>query len=458
MKVNRKIYQDQKDFFDKHLTKHSFYRIEKLKELRKVLLQKETAIKEALYIDLHKSNFESIASEFGLVMEELNLHIKKLASWSKPRNVRPSILNFPSTAKIYPEPYGTVMIISPWNYPFNLSMIPLIGAIAAGNTVLLKPSEYSPHTTQILDEIISEVFEPEYARVIQGVAKTAQTLLKYPWDYIFFTGSTPVGKAVYEAAAKNLTPVTLELGGKSPVIVDETADLKLAAKRIVWGKFLNAGQTCIAPDYILVQEKISDKLIEHLQQEIIQVYGENPKEAYFYPRIINQKNFKRLITSLQNQPVVFGGDHDETFLYISPTIVYNPDWTSDLMQYEIFGPILPVIPYKDETEMNEMLRKHPQPLAFYIFSNNKKLQQRLIQTHAFGGGVINDSIVHFINNRLPFGGVGASGIGKYHGKHSFDTFTHYKPVVKRATWLDIPIRYFPPSDLKEKLVRFLLVK
>jgi len=456
--VPNDIYLNQKDFFQSQLTKSIAFRIDKLKKLKKIILEKESDIKAALKKDLNKSSFETTASEVGVVMEELNLHIKKLKSWSRSKYVFPSLVNFPSIAKIYPEPYGNVLILSPWNYPFNLSMIPLIGAVSAGNTVVLKPSEYSPNTSQVTAEIISAVFDPKHVAVIQGDAKTAQNLLKNAWDYIFFTGSTPVGKSVYKAAAQNLTPVTLELGGKSPVVVDETAKLKLAARRIVWGKFLNAGQTCIAPDYLLVAESVAPKLMEYLQKEIIKSYGKYPKNTDYYPRIINRRNFTRLMNSLKNQTLVFGGQYDEKDLYISPTIVSNPDWESDLMQYEIFGPILPVITYKNITDAEKLLQKHPKPLAFYIFSQNKKLQKHLIQKFAFGGGVINDSIVHFINNRLPFGGIGPSGIGQYHGKYSFDTFTHYKPVVKRGTWLDVPIRYFPPTRLKEKLIRFFLMK
>jgi len=454
----QKIIEQQTEFFNTGQTKNPAYRKQKLKALKKSILAHEQDIIKALDQDFKKSAFETIASEIGVVIEELNLHIKKLKSWSKPKRVFPALINFPSSAKIYPEPYGKVLVISPWNYPFNLAMTPLIGAVSAGNTVVLKPSEYSKHTSQIIQKIIEEVFDLKHVAVIQGDANIARKLLEQKWQYIFFTGSTAVGKYVYRAATKHLTPVTLELGGKSPVIIDQTAKLKLAAKRIVWGKFINAGQTCIAPDYILIDETISKQFIDYIQDEITKTYGDNPQESLDFPRIINLQNFDRLKNALQNQPIIFGGKTDAKDLYISPTLLHNPSLESELMQYEIFGPILPIITYKTQTEMENILQKHPEPLAFYIFSTDKKQQKHLLKKYAFGGGVINDVVIHFINNRLPFGGVGASGLGAYHGKHSFNTFSHYKTVVKRGNWLDIPIRYAPATTFKEKMLRLFLMK
>jgi aldehyde dehydrogenase (NAD+) len=448
----------QTDFFNSGQTKDVNFRKQKLQALRKSILTHEKDIIEALHQDFKKSAFETIASEIGVVIDEINLHIKKIKSWHKSRRVMPALVNFPSSAKVYPEPYGKVLIISPWNYPFNLAMIPLIGAVSAGNTVVLKPSEYSSNTAKVIQTIINEVFDNKHVAVIQGDAQIARDLLAQKWQYIFFTGSTAVGKYVYQAAAKNLTPLTLELGGKSPVVIDQTAQLKLAAKRIVWGKFINAGQTCIAPDYILIDEKVHQEFINYLQAEIIKTYGEDAQKSADFPRIINQQNFNRLSSALKNQPVIFGGKTDASDLFIAPSLLLNPDLNSELMQYEIFGPILPIITYKTQAEMGKVLAQHPEPLAFYIFSTDKKQQQYLIKKYAFGGGVINDVVVHFVNNRLAFGGVGASGLGAYHGKHSFDTFSHHKSVVKRSNWLDIPFRYAPATAFKEKMLRFFLMK
>jgi aldehyde dehydrogenase (NAD+) len=448
----------QTDFFNSGQTKDVNFRKQKLQALRKSILAHEKDIIEALHQDFKKSAFETIASEIGVVIDEINLHIKKIKSWHKAHRVMPALVNFPSSAKVYPEPYGKVLIISPWNYPFNLAMIPLIGAVSAGNTVVLKPSEYSSNTAKVIQTIINEVFDNKHVAVIQGDAQIARDLLAQKWQYIFFTGSTAVGKYVYQAAAKNLTPLTLELGGKSPVVIDQTAQLKLAAKRIVWGKFINAGQTCIAPDYILIDEKVHQEFINYLQAEIIKTYGEDAQKSADFPRIINQQNFNRLSSALKNQPVIFGGKTDASDLFIAPSLLLNPDLNSELMQYEIFGPILPIITYKTQAEMGKVLAQHPEPLAFYIFSTDKKQQQYLIKKYAFGGGVINDVVVHFVNNRLAFGGVGASGLGAYHGKHSFDTFSHHKSVVKRSNWLDIPFRYAPATAFKEKMLRFFLMK
>jgi len=452
------ILQQQIDFFNSGQTKEITFRKEKLKALKGSIIAHEKDIIDALHNDFKKSAFETIASEIGVVIEEINLHIKKLKSWSQPKRVFPAFVNFPSTAKIYTEPYGKVLIISPWNYPFNLAMIPLIGSISAGNTAVIKPSEYASQTSAVIQTIIDEVFDKKHVAVIQGDANVARKLLEQKWQYIFFTGSTAVGEYVYQAAAKHLTPVTLELGGKSPVIIDKTAKLKLAAKRIVWGKFINAGQTCIAPDYILIDEAVSKAFIKHLQEEISNTYGTDIQNSPDFPRIINRQNWSRLNNALQNQSIIFGGKTDANDLYISPTLLLNPSLDSELMQYEIFGPVLPIITYKTQDQMESVLQQHPEPLAFYIFSTDKKQQKYLLNKYTFGGGVINDVVIHFINNKLPFGGVGASGLGAYHGKHSFDTFSHHKSVVKRGNWIDIPIRYAPATAFKEKMLRWFLMK
>lgn len=360
----------------------------------------------------------------------------------KTKRKTAALVNYPSRDYIIPEPYGTVLIISPWNYPFQLAMSPLIAAVAAGNTVVLKPSELTPNTSSIIQRIINSVFKPTHVIVIEGDAEVAQELLSQVWDYIFFTGSPQVGKLVYKAAASNLTPVTLELGGKNPCIVDQTAELKVAAKRIVWGKFVNAGQTCIAPDYLLVDNTIATSFIELLKHEITEAYGSNGTFSNDMPAIISQKHFERLTSYLKQGSIIHGGKTLPEQLRIEPTLVFA-DMEDAIMQGEIFGPILPIILYKKRDEIDSILGRYGKPLAWYHFTSDFKWNKELIGKFSFGGGVINDVMIHFGNKRLPFGGVGNSGIGAYHGKLSFDTFTHYKPIVRRATWIDIPLKYAP---------------
>ena len=367
----------------------------------------------------------------------------------------PVLLNFPSGDKIYNEPYGTVLIISPWNYPFQLALSPLIGAVAAGNTVVLKPSELTPHTGKVIFEIISSVFDKNHVCVVEGDASVAEKLLQECWDYIFFTGSVAIGKIVAKAAADNLTPVTLELGGKNPCIIDKTANIKLAAKRIVWGKFINGGQTCIAPDYILIHYSVKDDFIVHLKNEITHAYGNNPFQSNDYPRIINQRNFNRLKKMIINEKLLMGGETDEQGLYISPTLIDNPGLDSEVMKGEIFGPILPILDFTDETEIEKIILTYEKPLALYVFSDNRSFVRRMIEKYSFGGGTINDTTVHFADHHLPFGGVGHSGIGAYHGRYSFDTFSHKKGITRRYNWLDIPVRYAPYNG-KLKLLKFFM--
>ena len=419
------------------------YRKKSLIKLLNVIVIHEDAIIKALYDDFKKPAFESVLTETNYILSELKSTIKNIHSWSKPRMILPSILNFPSTDYLYKEPYGKVLIIAPWNYPFQLALSPLIAAVAAGNQVVLKPSELTPNTSKIIHKIISSSFDENHVKVREGGVELAQDLLAQRWDSIFFTGSVAVGKVVAKAAAENLTPVTLELGGKSPCIVDETANLKLTAKRIVWGKFLNAGQTCIAPDYLLVSEKVKSKFVELLKAEIIQAYGENPEQSEDFARIINAKNWTRLTAMLENQSIIAGGKSKTEDCYIAPTLLDNPKLDSLVMKEEIFGPILPILSYQNEIELHQIISKYEKPLSLYIFSDNKVFAKKIIRNYSFGGGCINDTIVHFSNKRLPFGGVGHSGIGAYHGKRSFDVFTHHKAIVKKANWLDIPLRYAP---------------
>ena len=449
------LYQKQKVFFDSQITLPNAFRIKKLKALQKELGKREKDIYKALKNDLSKSGFESMASETVLVEKEIAKMIKMLPLWNRPQRAKSSLINFPSKDYIVPEPYGKTLIISPWNYPFQLSVTPLIGAVAAGNTVVLKPSEFAPHTASIIHSIIETVFDEEHVAVVEGDASTATTLLKKQWDYIMFTGSTVVGKIVAKAAAEYLTPTTLELGGKSPCIVDETAPVSITAKRLVWGKFLNCGQTCIAPDYLLVHENIKDKLIQEIILYIEKSFGKNQQDSTDYGRIVHQKHFNKLKKSLQNQKLVYGGQMDEKKLFFGPTLIENPPLESELMQEEIFGPILPITVYKEEEDIHNILEKRERPLAFYVFSKRKKFINKLFRRYSFGGGVANDSIIQFANDNLPFGGVGHSGIGAYHGKYSFKNFTHEKPIIKRSFWFDLPGRYAPyPKSLS--LLKFLL--
>ena len=439
----------QRAFFAKNNTKDVETRLKMLSKLRKVIENNESEICEALHQDFRKPAFEAYATEIAVTLDEIDYISKELKSWAKTRSVSSSLLNFPSQNYIIPEPLGVCLIIGAWNYPLQLTLAPLIGAIAAGNCAIVKPSELASASADVLEKIITETFNKEYANayvaVVKGGVEVNQALLKEKFDKIFFTGSTAVGKIVMRAAAEHLTPVTLELGGKSPCIVAEDADLDLAAKRIAWGKFLNAGQTCVAPDYIVAHKNIRSLFIVKLGKYITEFYGENPQESPDYPRIINDRHFERLSKYLTSTTgtVVIGGKTDIVGRYIAPTVVDKVSWEDALMQDEIFGPILPVLEYENEDEMIAILKAKPKPLALYLFADNDKLEKKVLDNLSFGGACINDTISHLINPHLPFGGVGDSGMGAYHGKGSFDAFTHYKGVMKKANWLDIPLRYAP---------------
>ncbi|GAB4491158.1 MAG: aldehyde dehydrogenase [Raineya sp.] len=433
----------QKAFYKTHQTKEIHFRLEALKKLQKSIERHKEDIFEALRKDFRKSDFETFATEIALILDEIKIMLQNTKEWSKPQSVRGSLLNFPSTNYLYPEPYGTVLVIGAWNYPLQLTLLPAIGAIAAGNTVIIKPSELSNHTSAIIRTIIEEVFQTQHVSVVEGGVEETQKLLKERFDKIFFTGSTAVGKIVAKAAAEFLTPVTLELGGKSPCIVDEDADLEVSARRIVWGKFVNAGQTCVAPDYVLAHKKIRSLLINKMSKYITEFYGENPQQSPDYPRIINQRHFERLSKYLRNGVVVKGGETQSEEYYIAPTILDAISWEDEIMQEEIFGPILPVIEFNDLDNVLEDLQYKEKPLACYYFGKNDEKQEKVLNLLAFGGACINDTLMHTANPNLPFGGIGNSGQGGYHGKFSFDTFTHYKAVVKKPFWLDIPLRYPP---------------
>ena len=431
------------------------YRKETLKKLLYNLQKSEDLIVKALYDDFKKPEFEAVLTETNYVISDLKDTIKNIHKWAKRKRVFPSLLNFPSTDYIYKEPYGDVLVIAPWNYPFQLALCPLIAAVAAGNRVVLKPSELTPHTSAIIAKIIEKTFHVNHVEVFEGGVEVSNQLLTQRWDYIFFTGSVAVGKVVAKAAAENLTPVTLELGGKNPCIIDETANLKLAAKRIVWGKFINAGQTCIAPDYILIQKNMKVNFISFLIEEIIKAYGKKIDKSSDFARIINTKNWLRLANMIEPEKVIFGGETNANELYISPTLIEEPALDSPVMKEEIFGPILPILLYETEADIQNVISRYEKPLSFYIFSENKSFAKKLIKTYSFGGGCINDTVVHFSNKRLPFGGVGHSGMGAYHGQLSFDIFSHHKAVVKKANWLDLPMRYAPYKDKLASIKRIL---
>lgn len=446
----------QKEFFQTGATKDIAFRIEQLKKLKEILVENEQLLIDEVHKDFQKSAFETYVTEIGLVITDINFALKNIESWTKQRSVSTPLVNFPSKNFIITEPYGSALIIAPWNYPILLSMQPLVGAITAGNTAILKPSELTPHTSSSIERLISESFEPEFLKVILGGVEESSTLVKMDFDYIFFTGSTRVGKIIMRNAAERLTPLTLELGGKSPCIVDETANLEISAKRIAWGKFVNAGQTCVAPDYLLVEKSVKKEFLTHLKTAINQLYGDDPKESPDYPRIINDAHFDRLASLLSDGETVIGGESDKEKRYIAPTILNNISLEDKIMQDEIFGPILPVLDYTSVEDCISIINARPRPLALYIFTSDQKLEDRILNTVSFGGGAVNDTIAQLGNHHLSFGGVGASGFGSYHGKSSFDSFSHQKSVMKKPFWPDVPIRYAPYDDLKLGLVKKVL--
>ena len=452
------INQNQKAFFNSNVPQAIPYRKAALKKLLRTIENKEDEIYKALFEDLKKSKYESLVTEIFIIKKEIKSTLRNLNSWSKTKRIASSLINYPTRDYLIPEPYGCTLQISPWNYPFQLALVSVINAVGAGNTVVLKPSEYAPKTSEIVEEIINESFVPEHVCVVQGDAKVSTELLKLRWDYVFFTGSTSVGKIVAQAAAKHLTPYTLELGGKNPCIIDQTAPLTLTARRIVWGKYVNCGQTCIAPDYLLVHQSIVSELNQALILEIKKAFGENPQQSSSYGKIINQKHLLRLKKMLEGESIIHGGKVDEKELYFEPTLINQPDLNSEIMKDEIFGPLLPILSYENEEELKPIINRYEKPLGFYVFSKRNSFIKKIHSEYSFGGGVSNDTVIQFSNDKLPFGGIGHSGTGAYHGKYGFDTFTHYKPFVKKALWLDLPLRYapYPKSfDLLKKILGFL---
>jgi len=446
MEVNAMKYKElilkQRAFYKTGQTKKLAFRKEKMQMMYRWICENEKLILTALHRDLNKSPFEAYATEIGIVKEEIKYALKHLDQWAKPKYVPTPLTQFPSRSFIYPEPYGLVLIMSPWNYPFQLTIAPLLGALCAGNCAIVKPSAYSPGTSKVVIKMIKDLFPEKYVAVVEGGREENKALLNEHFDYIFFTGSVQVGKFVMEKAAAHLTPVSLELGGKSPCIVDETADIKLAAKRIIWGKLLNAGQTCVAPDYILVHKSMKDKLVKYMAKMIDKMYGQ-PCNNPAYPKIVNEKHFKRLCKLMKEEHVLKGGAVRSATLQIEPTILDRITWESPVMQEEIFGPILPVMTFCDIREVIEMVNARPKPLALYYFTGSKMREAKILRNISYGGGCINDTVIHVGTTNMPFGGVGSSGMGAYHGKASFDTFTHHKSIMKKSRYVDIPIRYAP---------------
>lgn len=446
----------QRNFFETGRTKEIGFRIQTLRKIKAWIEKNQKDVMDALKRDLGKSNTEAYMSEVGMVLEELRYQIRHIKKWAKDKRVPTPLSQFPAKSFISREPYGVVLVMAPWNYPFLLCMQPAVGAIAAGNCVVIKPSEYSPNSTAVLKRLVSECCDTRHVCVIEGAVEENKRLLRERFDYIFFTGSTAVGRLVMEQAARQLTPVTLELGGKSPCLIEESADLKLAAKRIAFGKFLNAGQTCVAPDYLLVPERLRDRFIDELRQAVARAYGREPLLSEDLPKIINQQHFERLLGLLENQTAIFGGKFDRQRLKIQPTVLTDVDKDSPVMQEEIFGPVLPVLTYQTLEEAISYIRIKEKPLALYLFTNNKAAERKVLDSCSFGGGCVNDTIIHLASVRLGFGGVGSSGIGSYHGWESFCTFSHARSMVKKARWLDLPFRYPPYTEWKDKMIRSVL--
>lgn len=449
------LLEKQREFYHSGRTRPLEFRVKALHDLKNAVHAKEDEILEALRSDLRKPGSEAYLSEVGFLYEEIDFTLKHLRSWAKPKRVTTALFHAVGTSWIYSEPLGVALIIGPWNYPFQLVLSPLVGAIAAGNCAVLKPSELAPKTSTVIAELIKGTFDPEFLTVVEGAVETSTALLAEKFDHIFFTGGTQVGKVVMAAAAKHLTPVTLELGGKSPCIVDREGDLDGAARRLTWGKFLNAGQTCVAPDYVLVPRELRVELIERVQSYLSRFFGPDPFTSIDYARIVSERHFHRLLGLLAPDKIALGGRSDSSQLYLAPTVMADVSPDDKVMADEIFGPILPVLDYDTIDEAIAFVNARPKPLALYLFSSNAQTQRKVLEQTSFGGGCVNDTLVHLSNPRLPFGGVGESGMGAYHGKHSFDTFSHRKSVVRRSFLIDPMVRY-PPYKNRLSLFRKMM--
>ena len=451
-----RIAESQRAFFRTGKTLDLHYRRQALRRLRDTIAEREADVAAALRADLNKSEFESYMCETGLTLSEIGFQMRHMGGWAKDRRVATPLAQFHAKSFTVQEPYGVTLVMSPWNYPFMLCMEPLAGVLAAGNCCVLKPSAYAPATSAVIRDIVTACFPPEYVTVVEGGRAENQALLDQKFDYIFFTGGVSVGRQVMEKAAQNLTPVTLELGGKSPCIVDRTAKLDLAAKRLAFGKLLNCGQTCVAPDYLLIDRTVKDEFLRCLQKWMDAMYGEDALENGDYVRMINRKHFDRVSALIDPAKVVYGGKTDPASLKIQPTILDNVTGEDAVMGEEIFGPVLPVIAFDCIDEAEDFILSRPNPLALYIFSQDKAVQDRFLRRVPFGGGCVNDTIIHLASSRMGFGGVGGSGMGSYHGKKSFDTFSHEKSIVNKSTWMDLPVRYAPYSDVKGRVMRRFL--
>ncbi len=449
------IVSRQRKFFDSGQTRDYAFRERALRTLRAVIETDERKIFEALKKDLGKCDFEAYLGEVGICLSEISDMLKHLKAWMRPRKVGTPLNLFPGSSWIYPDPYGVCLIMAPWNYPFNLAIAPLVGAIAGGNCAILKPSELAPNVSRVLAELLGAAFDPEHIAVVEGDLEVNKAVLRERYDLIFFTGSTAVGKIVMRAAAEHLTPVVLELGGKSPCIVDADADIEVASRRIGWGKYLNAGQTCVAPDYLLVHETVKDAFVGALKRRLGEFYGEDPAASPDYPRIISERHFDRLADLLAGQSVIHGGQRDRESKYFAPTLVDAPRWQDPIMQEEIFGPLLPILAFHELDDAIRTINERPKPLALYYFGRDPERQERVLSRTSSGGGCVNETVMHLVNSNLPFGGVGASGMGAYHGRDSFETFTHAKSVLKRPCLFDNPLRYAPYGD-KLRFLRFFL--
>lgn len=452
----RQIVENQRTYFYTGATLPLSHRIEALKKIQSYILTHEAEIGKAIRKDLEKSDFESYMCETGLVLSEITYMLKHIRSFAKEKNVLTPLAQFHSRSFKKPSPYGVTLIMSPWNYPFLLTIDPLIDALAAGNTVVLKPSAYSPYTSAVIQSMIEECFDTRYVAVITGGRAENTCLLNEHFDYIFFTGSQTVGKEVMRHAAAHLTPVTLELGGKSPCIVEESANIKLAARRIVFGKYLNCGQTCVAPDYIYCDRKIKDQLLAEIKRQIKRQFRSEPLTNKNYGKIINEKHFDRITKLIDSSKVVFGGKCDRTTLKIEPTVMDHVTFDDAVMQEEIFGPILPILTYDSLDQAIHKINSMPHPLALYVFTSDKTAARKVTARCGFGGGCINDTIIHLATSEMGFGGFGESGMGSYHGKDGFRTFSHYKSIVDKKTWLDLPMRYQPYRKINEKLIHLFL--
>jgi aldehyde dehydrogenase (NAD+) len=449
-----KLITSQREFFFSKATLDLNFRIEQLRKLEGILKKNETELDSAIYADFGKSSFENYETELGLIYHDIDTACRNLKRWAKVKKVYTNIANLPGRSYIIPEPLGVSLVIGAWNYPYQLSLCPAISAIAAGNTVVLKPSELSAETSRIISKLINENFDSNFFKVVEGGIEETTNLLAQKFDKIFFTGSTTVGKIVYRAAAKNLTPVTLELGGKSPAIIDETCNLKISVKRLVWAKFINSGQTCIAPDYVFVHASIKEQFLKQVSIEIKK--SKYAVENSNYVQIINKRNMERLINFIDKDKVYLGGDFDMENKHISPTVMVDVDFDDAVMQEEIFGPIMPVLEYENIEDVILKIKEKPKPLACYVFTNSKKNKWKILNEISFGGGAVNDAVMHISNSRLPFGGVGDSGTGSYHGEFGFKTFSHFKSVLEKPTWIESNLKYYPLTDLKLKLIKFVL--